>query len=273
MGETFRNLRELLGGPSDYGELVHQSNQWDSLSLYYGKKKRFTLVRLQGRIPDSPHHRWVTEKALRAISTENHRVSVDLMAALALVFALDCNRGRGSRTGPRRLAGVEPLDPSSLEQLSIEDLVGELPSNSDLGLVRDSLGRQIQFVEYWSDSREVKTWIQPLLIESQPSISFVEKELAGYCQRCQRRATLLSGSRALKQQMLTTSAEGGRFYKHDVHIVFGSETDTGRNLTPECPYHSRDVGLEWASRRALSDLVTTLEFRLALFAKWVTFAP
>jgi len=282
-------LADLISAPLDFGEVIHNSHQWDWLDLYNEKSKYFLIVRTEYPVQESPLHFWITENELRSLALEPHLLSSDRMAAVALLFASDVV----SLTSIPPEEGAEPTD------LAIETPGPLIPITDKLRVddqrltfadFSDSRGRQVIFVNYGSSVREVNRWIQPLLLLPRDKhINVALSGDSGYSisldfrpAKCATREMPAAHSKISREQFqsrldrlrgnewkstLHFSAEGGRFFRHEISLSgqFGDYRFLPRGSRPTDVHRAVVV----ASRRALEDRRTSLEFRLGLFLLWV----
>jgi hypothetical protein len=80
------SLHWLLENPQLFGQVVHESEQWDWQDLYVKKKKKFTLIEINGEPPESSSHFWMSEDELLQLAMVPVTRTSDLMVAVGLLF-------------------------------------------------------------------------------------------------------------------------------------------------------------------------------------------
>jgi hypothetical protein len=277
---TWQNLRSEHGGaapaykdvaqsPEKYGRLLHQSDQWDWLDLYDRKKKRFSLIESSADLEESPIHFWATEQAVKEAGSSEFQLSTDLMVSLALLASLKHTCETWASFSTADCPMNDPLNPAPTERIGLDSLVLPRHSSGIRALGKDDYGRSIVFVQFSSRTREVFSWIQPLLVDPNPCrvdkiTRYSSRELGELEEVPEPQVS--PGNLGLKP--ISTSAEGGRFFRKRVDLypdVFG-EFQAGALSHPAADGDRFRV--DEAAHRATHDLTTTVELRLALFAEW-----
>lgn len=270
-GGKFPDLAALHHNPRAFGQVVHESRQWDWQDLYINKEKTFRILNLRETPPNSAVHFWVPESALGSLAMVPCALSADLLCALGLLWGEDYLKGhmRAFAVGsPDFTTSSFQIPPLILREMELE--VFNKPIRTD------SRGHSINFVRFSSGIREVTSWIQPLL--DVPAIRDISLELGGASgspvlsgnflhdtlehqigwQDSPRTSFLSSSPTAMR---IYVSAEGGRFSRHLalVSIIDGNQTDARSSIRAD---HTE---LSALIPQALEGLSTSVSHRLALF--------
>jgi len=221
-GAATPHLESLLD-PGAHDTVVHDSRQFDWTEHYCGKVKRFLVVELSTAVEPGADAAWVAEPVLETLLAEDHAVTTDLRIVLATVLAgpsLD-----SAMTQARAIDRERRRDEQAIpaEQCRVDAVPGWM-TDADV---------TVRAVQVHSPSREVASWQQPLLVvrEEKTVRLLVRDDADGprrYGVQC-RTADTLDGRHlwfTADQAAATnpplwsvrTSAEGGRFWLHDVTI-------------------------------------------------------
>ena len=280
---TPSNYRRLHGGaatshldlvidPPAGARMLHDSSQYDWGQYYLGKTKRFVIVEIDELVDTAEPHVWVDEHELAALMVSDFAITSDLRGALAMLLAqdrglevahddaekLDANR---ARTATERLRCCDLRDVAGWDAA-----VGSSAAPRHPGAPTPISVRGVHVV---SESREVAQWRQPLLAVAEPLVTRLPVRGVGADRRFaieRRTASGLLGvelwypvdTAASASFAIRTSAEGGRFLRHEVVVALAVET--GAPIAPRAT---------WVSLRELLALcarpeATAVELRLAL---------
>ena len=244
---------EVADDPRSFGTVLYDAEQFDWGDYYVHKTKRFLIVRLSEPVPATPGHRWVSLRAARRLLLENHLITNDLRVALNHLL----------RAAPTPdLVGHE--NPPAPDRSARRTSPGLSPA------VMDSRGVALAFFRTDTQTREVNSWVQPLLVpsttmrialpyrDSGPGKRFgVEKRTQpGLLGRRLWFPATVPGSTT---RSVATSAEGGRFWRYRIDIGLQRVgTPSGRT----------SANVEWLTETEVADLVaaplqTSLELRMA----------
>jgi hypothetical protein len=244
---------EVADDPRSFGAVLYDAEQFDWGHYYVHKTKRFLIVRLSERVPATPGHRWVSLRAARQLLLENHLITNDLRVALNHIL-------RPARI-PELVGEATPSTPDR----------SALPTSPRLSpAVMDSRGVGLAFFRTDTETREVNSWVQPLLVPSTTmNISFPyfdsgSEKFFGVEKRTQpgllgRRVWFPATVPGPATLSVATSAEGGRFWRHSIDIGLQ------RVGTPS---ERASGNVEWLTETEVADLVaaplqTSLELRMA----------
>lgn len=256
---------ELLLTPGDGRSVLHDSVQFDWAQHYWGKTKRILAVELPAPVEPEGEAIWVSEPVLRELLTQDFAITADLRTVLAAVLP--------PPVGASAATAAALLDRDRRREASVPTAVGcrldEVP-----GWATDA-PVAVRAVHVDSPSREVTAWQQPVLAirEGQhvrlPVRGAVdEPETLRFGVQC-RTAVGLDGRQLWfptdhaadprhSLARVRTSAEGGRFWLHEVTLELCS-------ALPQAD----DLNVHWLSLAELdalcrTDAATALELRLAL---------
>lgn len=247
---------EVAMDPGAHGRVLYDEYQYDWGSYYCGKTKRFLIVALDSHLQAPSGFSWVPMETAKALLLEDHLVTNDLRVSIPLLAA----------SAGLNLDTVEPLAPpetsKSLQRLEFSP-----------GVV-DCRGTSVSFFRTETTTREVSSWVQPLLVPREVmkiSLAFVQKASGRHYAIERRTQPGLSGQElwfpvdglsGKLYRSVTTSAEGGRFWKYSIHIelieVDDAEAAVTQNSRCEC----------WLSEENLSLIIaqplqSSLELRMA----------
>lgn len=247
---------EVAADPHAFGRVIYDGYQYDWGNYYLRKAKRFLVVKLNSAVVAPAGYCWVEQQSLRRLLLEDELITNDLRACASLLVR------------PPVAARVDPNEPARFDT---DATLRQLAFSS--GCV-DTRGTTVSYFRTESETREVSSWIQPLLVPSEPMIirlvfarrargrvfaveERTEPGLLG--RRLWFPANATSGN---VTQKVATSAEGGRFWKYRIHIELLEAASSG-DLDDLAA-----TGVEWMTEEELSALVaaplrTSLELRLA----------
>lgn len=247
--------------------VVHDSMQYDWGQYYDAKVKRFLIVELDTPPPAERPLVWVAEHTLDRLLADEFAVTGDLRAA-ALAW--------------RAATGVaeSPLDdaPPSLSALAVDVDLDALENwrvhEAGMDEIEPRQGVAIRSVRTHAPTREVAEWTQPIMLVSEPlevclpvrsTPDGIECAVELRTQAGLRGAQLWfparmrrAGSSTIPAPVVRASAEGGRFWRHEIRLSHVAAHDDG------LAEGSRWVDLPTLHRWALADRRTSLELRLAV---------
>ncbi len=247
---------EIAGDPDAHGTVLYDGEQYDWGEYYHGKTKRFLIVRLDVPVDAPAGFRWVPVETARALLLEDNLVTNDLRVLMPLVDA--ARPGRVDDSDPAKEADRG----SPLRRIEF------LPRSSD------ARGLHVAYFRTETSTREVRSWIQPLVVPRDPMRISLSSNLAasGAMYAVERRTQpgLLgrdlwfpAETRAGRvARTVHTSAEGGRFWRLPIEIEL-REIDAADATEPRTA-----AGIRWMSAGEISSLVaqplqTSLELRMA----------
>lgn len=241
--------------PSSFGVVLYDGAQYDWGEYYLYKSKRFLIVKLNDPVPAPAGLCWVSKNLSRNLLMEDHLITNDLRVSMAILDSVSRQpiaESNGSRQKVSHFLHPEPFN------------LGDIDDNQT----------SVCFVYTKTSTREVGSWVQPLLVPIGPKIIELssafrdgEKVFAvemlsqpGLCGICLWfPAKTVFGSDPVR---VTTSAEGGRFFKHKIHINwYDSDVDV-------CHIHDINPNIFWLTMTQIDTLITTplrtsLELRMA----------
>lgn len=247
---------EIAMDPESHGKVLYEGTHHDWGDYYLNKIKRFLIVELDSPVEAPKGFCWVTLETARALLCENHLVTNDLRVAIPLLNA----------------RGVQSL--VRVEALCLEDNQQTLRRLELSPGVVDCRGTGFAFFKTETETREVNSWVQPLLVpKSDLQISlFFAKSSSGRIYAIEKRTQpgLLGNQlwfpankgNGRIARTVKTSAEGGRFWKYQIEIELIEIEDP-------CDATANAGGSEcWVSEQSLSFLITqslqtSLELRMA----------
>lgn len=242
--------------PAAYGNVLYDGAQYDWGEYYLGKTKRFLIVELESHDEAPPGFCWVSLEIAKVLLLENHLVTNDLRVAIPF------------------LAAKSIQSSAELEAPPLADTPTLLPKLEFSPGVVDCRGLGISFFRTETATREVRSWVQPLLVPSDEmyiSLAFsmgVSGRVFAIEQRTQPGLSgqqlwfPVAGMSGMTYRSIRTSAEGGRFWKYPVRIelieVEGLGDAVANRSGNEC----------WVAEESLSILIaqplqTSLELRMA----------
>jgi hypothetical protein len=248
---------EFAMDPGYKSNVLYEGTHHDWGDYYLNKTKKFLIVELESPVKAPTGFCWVTLETANVLLRENHLVTNDLRVAIPLLNARGVNNSVGSE-GELSLAGSRQL------LRSIELSPGAI----------DSRGTGVSFFITETQTREVGSWVQPLLIPKSNmkiSLAFANSPQGRIYAIEERTQPGLLGHQlwfpvnkdnGKVVRSVKTSAEGGRFWRHQIEIELieiENPCDTAADA---------GVSERWISEQSLSLLVsqslqTSLELRMA----------
>lgn len=248
---------EVAMDPSTHGKILYEGTHHDWGDYYLNKTKRFLIVELKSAVDAPKGFCWVSLETVIALLHENHLVTSDLRVAIPLLTA------RGVQHSARTESG-----PSHAENRQLFRNLGFSPD------VVDSRGIGVSFFKTETKTREVNSWVQPLLVlqkDLEICLTYAKSSTGRVYAVEQRTQPGLLGQqlwfpankgKGKIVRTVKTSAEGGRFWRYQIEIKL-LEIENSSDAT------ANDGGSTyWLSERDLSLLVTkplqtSLELRMA----------
>lgn len=248
---------EIAADPGSHGTIVYEGEHHDWGDHYHHKTKKFLIVKLASPVEAPPGFCWVDLDTARAVLLEDNLVTNDLRVSIPLVDTASHRARVDSDVAPPAACGP-PLHS-----------LGYSP-----GAV-DSRGTAALFFRTHTETREVRSWVQPLLVPREAlgiSLSFARTPSTRLFAVERRTQPGLLGRQlwfpaqtgaGRTVRTVSTSAEGGRFWRYriDMRLV---EVGCPDDQTVE---GSRGVA-QWMPEAELAALVaqplrTSLELRMA----------
>jgi hypothetical protein len=244
---------EVLDQPEKYGAVIYDSFQFDWGDFYISKTKRYLIIKLN-TIPELPSgFVWFHIKKFKQLALENLLISNDLRVCIALFKSLS------KQMQQLKTESSPPYQNQSLESI---------PFSTDSA---DYFNNRIGFFKVSTRTREVKSWVQPLIIPSKSktiSLTFKQsgnQKLYGVQKKSQPGllgknlwfpANIIHNSKPCRQ--VSTCAEGGRFWQYLINV----------QLFKLAHYNTDESSCIWLSKEDLSLIVlktctSSLELRLA----------
>ena len=246
---------EIAAEPSRHGKVLYDGKHHDWGNYYLNKTKRFLVIHVENP-PDAPSgYCWVELEVARSLLAEDNLITNDLRVCLPLVL-------NHQTAVPGRLFENAPTND-----------VTHLGESGFLPDAVDSRGAKVSFYRTETQTREVASWIQPLLVPREA----MKLEL-GFCE--ENGSRLFAITRGTQPgllgchlwfpaevkgghvaQKVSTSAEGGRFWKFEIQITLRHvESRSAAIPSQESP--------AWVTEAELAALVaqplqTSLELRMA----------
>jgi hypothetical protein len=191
--------------PTDFGEVIYDGLQFDWGDYYVQKTKRFLILDLPSPPPAPDGFIWLDFEFLKGLAFEDYMITNDLRVMLTLLF----------------------FKMPSIKVDKFENSLKMLPVDLEKS---DSRGVRIGFFKTTSSTREVKSWVQPLLLvptikkivlyftktSSGIKVAVNQETRIGLIGKMVFFPATLMGGKLVRQ--IQTSAEGGRFWKHEVQI-------------------------------------------------------
>lgn len=261
-------------GDEHRARTLHDSLEYDWGQYYDGKRKRFLVREVDDLLEADAPCVWVPEVLVRRMLASDFMVTADLRSALALVFAHDALAHdalapAGARVDHHR---QEAGAAAPLEQVALESMPDWVVDDVGVREREPAQGVEVRYVRTSSDSREVRAWSQPLLHVAEPLEVTLPVRFDDGVRRIgvHRAAQFGVPGRALSfpapiarehlalDRPVRTSAEGGRFFEHEVVLRLG------RVLDGAADGHEVD----WLPEREFAELLlsperTSVELRLA----------
>jgi oxidase EvaA len=246
---------EIASEPSRHGKFLYDGKHHDWGNYYLNKTKRFLVIHV-GNPPDAPSgYCWVELEVARSLLAEDNLITNDLRVCLPLVL-------NHQTAVPGRLFENAPTND-----------VTHLGESDFLPNAVDSRGTKVSFYRTETQTREVASWIQPLLVPREAmklELSFCEENGSRLfaIKRGTRPGLLgchlwfpaeVKGGHVA--QRVLTSAEGGRFWKFQIQITL-------RHVESRSAAIPSQESLTWVTEVELAALVaqplqTSLELRMA----------
>lgn len=220
--------------PDSAARLLHDSLEYDWGQYYDGKRKRFLILEVDELLTAASPRIWVPEVLLRRMLFEDFWMTGDLRVAVALLDARD--RGSGGRPVP--VLAASPFLPGALlRQAPLDELASWIVDDHGIREREPHQGVSVEYVHTRSASREVVVWSQPLLRVRDEEWVRLWSRLVGGKRRfaVERRTQLGLAGRllyfpaafhdpgALVYRTVHTSAEGGRFLRHEVVLELAGD--------------------------------------------------
>ncbi len=246
---------EIAADPSRHGKVLYDGKHHDWGNYYLNKTKRFLVIHVENP-PDAPSgYCWVELEVARSLLAEDNLITNDLRVCLPIVL-------NHKAAVPGRL----------LENAPTND-VTHLGKSGFLPDAVDSRGTKVSFYRTKTETREVATWIQPLLVPREAmklELGFCEEDgLRFFAIRRETQPGLLGGQLWFPAevkgghvaQRVSTSAEGGRFWQFEIQITLRHVESRRAAIPPQ-------ESLAWVTEAELAALVaqplqTSLELRMA----------
>jgi dTDP-4-dehydro-6-deoxy-alpha-D-glucopyranose 2,3-dehydratase len=247
---------QIAMDPGAQGSILYEGAQYDWGDYYLGKTKRFLIVELGSHAEAPPGFCWVSVEAAQALLLENHLVTNDLRVSIPFLATRSVQNPAVSEALP--FAGSPKLRP----MLEFSPGVG------------DCRGTNVSFFRTETATREVRSWVQPLLVprdEMKISLAFA-RGVSGRVFAIEKRTQPglsgqqlwfpIAGMSGKAYRSVTTSAEGGRFWKYPIHIEL-IEAEGPRDAVGNDGGHQCWVSEERLSLLIAQPLQTSLELRMA----------
>jgi hypothetical protein len=244
---------DVAADPHSFGTVLYDAEHYDWGGYYVYKTKRFLIVKLAVPVTAPPGYCWVKTAVAGSLLQEDHLITNDLRVALPYLFQ------------------PTPDDARSHVVQAVPDR-DSLFTGSDFAMdFVDSRGTHLTFVETVTETREVRSWVQPLLVPNGPVkirlpvaksksnrlFAVEERTQPGLLGRRLWYPADTEGGQVVRRA--TTSAEGGRFWQHRIDLEL-------LEIESACHWPAGDV--VWLSADDLANLVaqplqTSLELRMA----------
>lgn len=245
---------EMATDPHSFGTVLYDGEHFDWGDYYVYKTKRFLILKLSTPQPAPPGYQWVSLATVRSLLRGDFLVTNDLRVALNYL--------------------LEPASPPVADD-SVDPAIPDgsvIPVSPDLGPdVVDSRGVRLMFIRTDTVTREVTSWVQPLLVPAEPmrivltSTQSGSEKLFAVERRTQPGllgrqlwfpAEVTSGATTTR---VANSAEGGRFWRFRIDLM------TRAVSSPSCLPGDE---VEWLTAaelaaRVAEPLQTSLELRMA----------
>lgn len=244
---------EVIDQPNKYGEVIYDGVQFDWGNFYITKTKRYLMIKLN-TIPELPSgFVWFQIKKFKQLVMEKQLITNDLRVCIALLQGLSKQKQQLKTE----------VSPAYLNH-SLECIPFSINST-------DSLNHRIVFCKVTTQTREVKSWIQPLISPSKPitiGLTFMESDKQKLYAVQQKSNPGLLGKNlwfpanithyTKPYRQVSTCAEGGRFWQYLITIQLFKLTH----------YNTNESNCIWLSAEDLLSIVlnpceSSLELRLA----------
>jgi oxidase EvaA len=251
--------------PDSPARYVHDSLEYDWGAYYDAKRKRFAIVEVDERLETASPCVWVDEPNLRRMIGEDFLVTGDLRASIALLDAHDMV----ADGAPAIAVDAQPTGRSALTQVPLEKLTSWVIDEWGLHERTVDQGVAVYYVRTRSTSREVGDWSQPLVrVSHDDRVRLPVRRRNGEPEFAVELRTELGlagaelyhpaepGEFAVPTRVIRTSAEGGRFLRHEVVLELAE-------------VHAEALpGATWLNRSELARLLlqpgrTAIQLRLA----------
>jgi hypothetical protein len=258
-------LIEIFLDSATRARVVHDSMQYDWGQYYDAKVKRFLILEIDELLPVEAPLTWVGEAVFQELLGVDFAVTCDLRAAAVAL------------SSPNR---ATPATPSASRQGAPVDVpLAELHNwrmhPTGIDEIDPVQGVAIRYVTTRAPSREVNEWSQPLMLVDEPLDICLPVRTTAEGTECAvqlRSAPGLRGAPLWYPAALTdpasataktahavrSSAEGGRFLRHEIRVSSIAAADD------EVVADSRWVSLPELHGWTLADRCTSVELRLAL---------
>ena len=249
---------EVAADPLSFGEILYDGEHYDWGDYYIQKVKRFLIIKLHSAVAAPVGYLWVDLSTSKKLLLEDHLITNDLRVTLILMSSPP----KGARCD--KLGQVESAKPPKLT-LSL--------TPCPAGLI-DGRGTRISYFRTVTETREVSTWVQPLLVPETPmQICLLSAQREGERVFSIEQKTQLgllgchlwfptSSPAAPAIRQIATSAEGGRFSNYLINIklqITDSTADTVHGFRPNAKWVTWDE----LSSLVATPLCTSLELRMA----------
>ena len=138
---------EVAMDPCTHGKILYEGTHHDWGDYYLNKTKRFLIVELKSAVDAPKGFCWVSLETVSALLLENHLVTSDLRVAIPLLTARGVQHSATTESGPSHAENRQ--------------LFRNLGFSLD---VIDSRGIGVSFFKTETKTREVNSWVQPLLV-------------------------------------------------------------------------------------------------------------
>ncbi len=221
---TPSNYQQKHGGKSthfiDYAinpdlqcNVIYDGIHYDWGMYYLKKVKRFLIVEVESFLEEPDGYRWVPLDVAKALLLENHLVTSDLRVCIPL---LDSSSSSNK--------------PNSNYHIAEKTIEKPLKKNDFPITAKDDFGTSIAFYKTQTPNREVQSWVQPFIVTSEDLMIklTVVHTSGGILFALEKRTqpgllgqnlwfpSNLTGGQLIRE--VSTSAEGGRFWRHQIHI-------------------------------------------------------
>jgi len=247
---------EIAADPCAYGDVIYEGEHHDWGDYYLNKTKRFLIVELVKPIEAPEGFCWVDLDTVQALLLEDNFVTNDLRVPIPFLDA---------RT----------IQDSVQHSVKTPETGPPLQSQTYSSGIIDSRGTSVAFFQTQTQTREVGSWVQPLLVpQGSMRIDLVfYRQDSGLVFGVEKRTQpgLLGVELWFPAKLpegkvihrVKTSAEGGRFWKFPIEITIQCLEDSNVG----------NDGVVWMPAAELSALIkqqmiTSLELRMAWSVVW-----
>ena len=247
---------EIAADPRAHGTVLYEGEHHDWGDYYHNKTKTFLIVKLASAVETPEGFCWVDLSTARALLLEDNLVTNDLRVSIPLLHS----------ASPHSNNFKDSTSPSdyNLPLRTLEYSPG----------VVDSRGTTVSFFQTQTETREVRSWVQPLLVPTdvmEIRLPFAKTQSGRIFAVEKRTQPGLVGRQlwfpASKRSgriacAVSTSAEGGRFWKYRIDIKLVEVESPGGDSG------LIGAGETWIAEEELASLVaqslqTSLELRMA----------